>query len=396
MQALINTPGFIISFVFVFTLIVFVHEMGHFLAARALGAKVDIFSIGFGKRIFQRTDRYGTIWQVSLFPIGGFVKFAGDSGVASAPDAKAIREAADKSAGHGGIFHLLPVWRRSIIVAAGPLMNFVFAIIIFAILLMAFGSSSIPARIDSVEPDSPAAHAGFLANDLILEADGRKIKSFSDVAEIVSIAANEPITFVVNRDGTSMKLSAVPGLVEQTDPLGNTIRIGYLGIRATTNVIEHHRYGPVAAVMAGSSRTWNSIADQLKFMGRLVRGRGSVDMLGGPLRIFAYTGAVGTAPAADTQSAPVTLGLRVVNLINLAALLSVAIGLVNLLPVPVLDGGHLMYYAFEAVAGRPLSENMQLVGFKVGLALILSLMVFATFNDLRYFGLFESIGRLFS
>jgi regulator of sigma E protease len=394
MQAIIHTPGFVLSFVFVFTLIVFVHEMGHFLAARALGAKVDVFSIGFGKRIFQRTDRYGTLWQISLFPIGGFVKFAGDAGAASTPDIDAIKAA--QSEGHGGIFHLLPVWRRSIIVAAGPLMNFFFAIVIFAILLMSFGSTSIPARIDSVEPNSPAALAGFMKDDLIVEADGRKVRSFADVAAIVSIAANEPVKFVVERAGEPVSLLAVPGLVEQTDPLGNTIRIGYLGIRATTGVIEHKRYGPIGAVAAGSSKTWNSITDQLKFMGRLVRGRGSVDMLGGPLRIFAYTGAVGTAPAADVQSAPVSLGFRIVNLINLAALLSVAIGLVNLLPVPVLDGGHLMYYAFEAVTGRPLSENTQLVGFKVGLALILSLMVFATLNDLRYFGLFESIGRLFS
>ena len=394
MQAIIHTPGFVLSFAFVFTLIVFVHEMGHFLAARALGAKVDVFSIGFGKRLFQRTDRYGTLWQISLFPIGGFVKFAGDSGAASTPDFEAIKAAQSK--GHEDLFHLLPVWRRSIIVAAGPIMNFFFAIVIFAILLMSFGSASIPARIDSVEPNSPAALAGFMKDDLIVRADGRKVKSFADVAAIVSIAANEPVNFVVKRAGEAIKLVAVPGLVEQTDPLGNTIRIGYLGIRAATDVVEHHRYGPLAAVSAGTSKTWNSITDQLKFMGRLVRGHGSVDMLGGPLRIFAYTGAVGTAPAADVQSAPVSLALRIVNLINLAALLSVAIGLVNLLPVPVLDGGHLLYYAFEAVTGKPLSENMQLVGFKVGLALILSLMVFATFNDLRYFGLFESIGRLFS
>ncbi len=396
MQALLNTPGFILSFVFVFTMIVFVHEMGHFLAARLLGAKVDVFSIGFGKRIFERTDRYGTIWQVSLFPVGGYVKFAGDAGVASAPDSETVARAAVENNGQAGIFHLLSVWRRAIIVAAGPLMNFFFAIVIFAILLMSFGSVSIPARIDSVEPDSPAARAGFMADDLIVRADGRKMKSFADVAAIVSIAADEPVRFVVERNGEPVNLLATPGLIEQTDTLGNTIRIGYLGIRASTQVIKRERYGPVSAVMAGTGKTWNSIADQLKFMGRLVRGRGSVDMLGGPLRIFAYTGAVGTAPAADVQSAPISLAMRIVNLINLAALLSVAIGLVNLLPVPVLDGGHLLYYAFEALTGKPLSENLQLMGFKVGLALILSLMVFATLNDLRYFGLFESLSQFFS
>ncbi|PHS24891.1 MAG: RIP metalloprotease RseP [Robiginitomaculum sp.] len=394
MQAILHTPGFVFSFVFVFTLIVFVHEMGHFLAARMLGAKVDVFSIGFGKRLFQRTDRYGTLWQVSLFPIGGYVKFAGDAGAASTPDAKAIEEA--QADGETGIFHLLPVWRRAIIVAAGPLMNFFFAIVIFAILLMSFGTRTIPARIDSVESGSPAAEAGFMADDLILKADGRQVNSFSDVAAIVSIAANEPVRFVVERLGETVTLVAVPGLIEQTDVLGNTLRIGYLGIRASTDVVERRHYGPASAIAAGTSRTWNSISDQLKFMGRLVRGRGSVDMLGGPLRIFAYTGAVGTAPAPDAQSAPMSLAMRIVNLINLAALLSVAIGLVNLLPVPVLDGGHLLYYAFEAATGKPLSDNMQLAGFKVGLALILSLMVFATFNDLRYFGLFESISRLFS
>ncbi len=396
MQAIINTPGFILSFVFVFSMIVFVHEMGHFLAARALGAKVDVFSIGFGRRLFRRTDRYGTVWQVSLFPVGGYVKFAGDSGAASTPDAQAIKEAAQQESGHGGIFHLLPVWRRAIIVAAGPLMNFAFAIVIFAILLMSFGSYGIAARIASVEADSPAALAGFQPDDLIIEADGRKVKSFSDVVEIVAIAANEPIRFVVERADQNVSLVATPGVIERIDPIGNAIRIGYLGISTQSDVVERQRYGPVAAIAAGTSRTWNSITDQLKFMGRLVRGRSSVDMLGGPLRIFAYTGAVGTAPAADVESTPISLGMRLVNLINLAALLSVAIGLVNLLPVPVLDGGHLMYYAFEAVMGKPLSESAQLVGFKVGLALILSLMVFATFNDLRYFGLFEGVGRLFS
>ncbi len=395
MQAILNTPGFVFSFVFVFTLIVFVHEMGHFLAARALGAKVDVFSIGFGKRLFQRTDRYGTLWQISLFPVGGFVKFAGDADAASVPDTKAIAAAPDTE-DQEGIFHLLPVWRRAIIVAAGPLMNFLFAIIIFSALLMSFGSARIPAKIDNVTPDSPAAAAGFMPGDVIIKADGRKVNSFSDVAAIVSIAANEPVDFIVERGGEQTTLHAVPGLVEQTDPLGNTIRIGFLGISSATGVVQFQRYGPGQAVVAATAKTWNSITDQLKFMGRLLRGRGSVDMLGGPLRIFAYTGAVGTAPAADVQSAPMSLAMRVVNLINLAALLSVAIGLVNLLPVPVLDGGHLLYYAFEAGTGKPLSDNLQLVGFKVGLALILSLMVFATLNDLRYFGLFDSISRLFS
>lgn len=406
MQAIMNTPGFIFSFVFVFTIIVFVHEMGHFLAARVLGAKVDVFSIGFGKRLFMRTDRYGTVWQVSLFPVGGFVKFAGDANSASTPDVNAIeaaRHSSDKqgsdgqgSDGKDGFFHLLPVWRRAIIVAAGPLMNFVFAIVIFAILLMTFGSYKVTARVDGVEPNSPAAIAGFLPNDLILQADGRKVKSFADVAEVVAIAANAPIRFLVDRANQQVSLVATPDMIERLDPIGNTIRIGYLGVTARNDAIERHSYGPFAAIAAGTSRTWNSISDQLKFMVRLVRGRSSVDMLGGPLRIFAYTGAVGTDSTADTQSVPVSLGMRLVNLVNLAALLSVAIGLVNLLPVPVLDGGHLMYYAFEAVAGKPLSESAQLVGFKVGFALILSLMVFATFNDLRYFGLFENIGRIFS
>ena len=396
MQALIHTSGYILSFIFVFTLIVFVHEMGHFLAARALGAKVEVFSIGFGKRLFQRTDRYGTLWQVSLFPIGGFVKFLGDANAASTPDKDAIK-AAERAPGEaGGMFHLLPVWRRSIIVAAGPLMNFFYAIIVFAALLMALGSTSVPARVDSVESGSPAQAAGFMPGDVLVAADGRKINTFSDVAEIVAIAANTPIKFVVRRGDKDVKLVATPELIEKKDPLGKTMRIGYLGISADARVLQHRRYGPVAAIVAGSRRTWNSISDQLKFMGRLVRGRGSVDLLGGPLRIFAYTGAVGTAPAVDAPSLPASLGMRMLGLISLSAMLSVAIGLVNLLPVPVLDGGHLLYYAFEAVAGRPLNERVQLVGFRVGLALILSLMVFATLNDLRYFGLFERIGQLFS
>ena len=396
MQALLHTAEYILSFVFVFTLIVFVHEMGHFLAARVLGARVEVFSIGFGKTLFQRTDRHGTVWRVSLFPVGGFVKFAGDANAASAPDREAIHAEAGKSGAASGMFHLLPVWRRSIIVAAGPLMNFLYAMVVFAALLMAVGSTSIPARVQSVEAGSPAAHAGFQPGDVLIAADGRKINTFSDVAEIVAIAANTPITFLVRRDGSEVKLRVTPKLIEKQDMLGKTMRIGYLGISADARVVEHHRYGPLAALAAGARRTWNSISDQLKFLGRLVRGRGSVDMLGGPLRIFAYTGAVGTAASVDTHSLPVSFAMRIAGLMTLSAMLSVAIGLVNLLPVPVLDGGHLLYYAFEAVAGRPLSERVQLVGFRIGLALILGLMVFATFNDLRYFGLFERIGRLFS
>ncbi len=396
MQALLHTSGYILSFLFVFTLIVFVHEMGHFLAARALGAKVEVFSIGFGKKLFERTDKHGTLWQVSLFPVGGFVKFFGDANAASAPDREALGSAARSAGGTSGMFHLLPVWRRSIIVAAGPLMNFFYAMIVFAALLMAVGSTSVPARVESVAAGSPAAHAGFQPGDVLVAVDGRKINSFADVAEVVAIAANTPITFLVLRDGKEVKLKVTPALVEKQDMLGKTMRIGYLGISADARVLKHRRYGPVAALAAGAQRTWNSIMDQLKFLGRLMRGRGSVDLLGGPLRIFAYTGAVGTAAPVDTQSMPVSLVMRMAGLITLSAMLSVAIGLVNLLPVPVLDGGHLLYYAFEAVAGRPLSERVQLVGFRIGLALILSLMVFATLNDLRYFGLFARIGRLFS
>ncbi len=402
MSALMQSPGYLLSFIFVFTLIVFVHEMGHFLAARALGARVEVFSIGFGKRLFERKDRYGTLWTLSLFPVGGYVKFLGDSGAASMPDQKSIEaaretvEEAENTGARGGVFHLLPIWRRAIIVAAGPLMNFVFAIVVFSSLLMAFGAAVTPPVVGGVEADSPAAVAGFLPGDRVLKADGRAIKSFTDIATVVSIAANQPVRFLVDRDGDEVRLEAIPTLLERDDPLGHKMRIGYLGIRSLPGAREHVKYGPLRAVTAGAARTWYGITDQLKFMGRLLRGRGSVDLLGGPLRIFAYTGAVGTAQA-DTPSQPqIPLSMRLVNLIGLAGLLSVAIGLVNLLPVPVLDGGHLLYYSLEAIMGRPLSEKAQLTGFKIGFALILGLMVFATVNDLRYFGLFDTIGRLFS
>lgn len=361
--------SYIVPFLFVLTIVVFFHELGHFLVARWCGVAVRTFSIGFGPELFGWNDRRGTRWRVAAVPLGGYVRFAGDENAASVPDHEAIAQMTAEE--RESSFFLKPVWQRAAVVAAGPAANFVLAIAIFTVLFVSFGRPMTAAQVDTVQPGSPAAVAGFEPGDVIVSIDGHKIEAFSDVQRIVSGSAEEPLAITVDRGGEPVELTATPEFREVDDGFGNTHRIGVLGISRATNAasVSTKTYSLPEAVAAGVGETWFIVERTASYVAGVVVGRESADQLGGPIRV------------AQVSSQVATLGITA--LINLAAVLSVSIGLINLLPIPMLDGGHLVFYGIEAARGRPLSERSQDIGFRIGLALVLMLMIFATFNDIR-------------
>jgi regulator of sigma E protease len=316
-------------------------------------------------------DRYGTRWKLSAIPLGGYVKFLGDENAASVPDQAAVaRMSADE---RRESFVDQKVGPRSAIVAAGPIANFLLAIVIFAGLAIAYGKPSTAARVDVVQPGSAAEAAGFKPGDVVLSINGRRIDTFTDMQRIVSVSADETLVFVVRRDGVEVTLTAVPRLQEVKDPFGNTHRRGILGINRSPDPTEQQfePVSPVGAVVWGVSETWFVIHGTITSIGRMFVGRESADQVGGPIRI------------AEVSCQVATIGMAA--LLHLTAVLSISIGLLNLFPIPLLDGGHLLFYAIEKLRGRPLSERAQELGFRVGLAVVLMLMIFATYNDIsRY------------
>ncbi|RAK68951.1 RIP metalloprotease RseP [Phenylobacterium kunshanense] len=394
----------LLSFVLVLGVVVTVHELGHFLAAKALGTKIDRFSIGFGKAIAAWTDKAGVEWRIGWAPIGGYVRFSGDENAASIPDADdlaAMRRklvAEGRSAEIDRYFHFKPTWQRAIIVAAGPFANFALAIAIFAGLLMAFGEWVVPPKIAQVVPNSAAAAAGFRPGDLIVEANGRHIDRFDEVRELVSVRAGVPMTFTVDRGGSEVVLTATPTWRTADDPVAGRQRLGSLGIIPAQQESDYVqlRYNPVEAVARATERTWKTLETTVYYLGRMITGQVHADELRGPLGIASVTGKVAALGAEGSTSLGETLGRSGLHLLQLAALISVSIGFMNLLPVPVLDGGHLMFYAYEAVTRRPLAAKVQVAGYRVGLALVLGLMLFATWNDLQRLRVFNLFGGLFS
>jgi regulator of sigma E protease len=362
--------GYLVPFLFVLTLVVFFHELGHFLVARRCGVRVLVFSIGFGPELFGFNDRHGTRWKISAIPLGGYVKFFGDENAASVPDPVALAAMTEEERRHSFVHQ--PVARRAAIVVAGPLANFVLAIAIFAALFMVFGKPSTSPRVDAVQPGSAAEAAGFKPGDLVLAINGRSIESFPDMQQIVSTSAGDTLEFEVDRGGLKVALKATPTLRESKDRFGNVHRIGVLGITRSPSPEDTHfqPVGPVKALELGVQRTWFVVERTLSYIGGVISGREAADQLGGPIRIAQVSGQVATE------------GLP--SLFSLAAVLSVSIGLLNLFPVPLLDGGHLLFYGIEAARGRPLSERAQEVGFRIGLAIVVMLMIFATYNDLLH------------
>lgn len=359
---------YLLPFLFVLTVVVFFHELGHFLVARWCGVKIDAFSIGFGPEIVGFNDRHGTRWRLSWVPLGGYVKFHGDDSVASSPDSETLAQLSEEE--KRSSFHLKPVAQRSAIVAAGPIANFLLAIVIFAAIFASVGKFVTPPRVDAITPDSAAAAAGFEVGDVVVSIDGTPIESFSDMQRIVSVNPDVPLDFVVDRGGAPVKLVATPQLREVDDRFGNTHRIGLLGIQrsAEPDEVSQVRYSIPAAIWEGTKETWFVIDRTVSYLVGVVVGREAADQLGGPIRIAEMSGQVAQ--------------LGFLALLNLTAVLSISIGFLNLLPVPMLDGGHLLFYGIEAVRGRPLSERAIDIGFRVGLAFVLMLMLFATWNDI--------------
>jgi regulator of sigma E protease len=362
--------GYVVPFLFVLTIVVFFHELGHFLVARWAGVKVLAFSLGFGPELAGFNDRHGTRWKISAVPLGGYVKFFGDDTEASTPSADVLANMSEEE--RAGSFHHKKVGPRAAIVAAGPIANFLLAIVIFTCLFTFFGKPSTTARVDKIEAGSAAEAAGFQVGDVVLSIDGSRIDSFTDMQRIVGTNAGDRLTFTVKRGDGTVTLHGTPELREVKDPFGNVHRIGVLGITRQTGTgdVLTERVDPATALWLGVKETWFVVDRTLAYIGGVFTGREAADQVGGPLRIAQISGQVAT------------IGLAA--LIHLAAVLSISIGLLNLFPVPLLDGGHLLFYAVEAVRGRPLSERAQEMGFRIGLGLVLMLMVFATYNDILH------------
>ncbi|WP_309086263.1 RIP metalloprotease RseP [Chelativorans sp.] len=360
--------GTILPFLFVLTVVVFVHEMGHYLVGRWCGIGVRAFSIGFGPELFGFTDRRGTRWKLSAIPLGGYVKFVGDVGATSRPDAEGMEGLSEPE--RRTAFHLQPVWKRAATVFAGPFFNFLLTVVVFSVMIGMFGRYVADPMVAEVRPDSPAAEAGIQPGDRFVSVDGVPVESFGDVQRIVSGRAGDPLTFVLERDGQQVTVVATPEVSEQTDALGNTVRIGIIGVvnneaLGRPRVVE---YGPLEAVGAGVEETVGAIARTGQFLKRLVAGREDRCQLGGPVRI------------ADMAGKAASLGFEW--LIQLVALLSVGIGILNLLPIPPLDGGHLLFYAIEAVLRRPVPEQVAEVVYRAGMLMVLVFMGFVFWNDL--------------
>jgi regulator of sigma E protease len=363
-----GVAGYVVPFLFVLSLVVFFHELGHFLVARLCGVRVLTFSIGFGPELAGFNDRYGTRWKLAAIPLGGYVKFFGDENASSTPDSSHL---ATMNTGERAVsFHFQPVWKRAAIVVAGPLANFVLAIIIFAAIFMVYGKQTMSARVDTVQADSAAATAGFQPGDIVSAIDGQSIDNFADMQRIVGDNAGRTLTVKVERNGAQLLLKATPALKEVKDSFGNVHRIGILGISRSMapGDVKFQAVSPIHALGFGAQETWFVVDRTLSYIGGVIVGREAADQLGGPIRIAQISGQVATIGFAA--------------LVHLAAVLSVSIGLLNLFPIPLLDGGHLLFYSIEAIRGRPLSERAQEVGFRIGLAIVVMLMIFATFNDI--------------
>ena len=364
-----QVPLYIVASLLVFTPIVFIHELGHFLVARWCGIKVDTFSIGFGKELFGFNDRRGTRWRISAVPLGGYVKFTGDENAASVPDQDALDAIPEED--REGLFYFAALWKRVSVVLAGPIANFILAIAIIATLLGTVGRTELAPIVMDVIENMPAEKAGIKAGDRIVSINGREMETFTDIRRVVTLSTGNQLEIVVERDGEMVALIAVPERQETPDGLGGTQRTGMLGITGGGPGSEFIRreFSPGEAVIEAVEETGAIIEGTLKYIGRIFVGRESADQLSGPIGIVQMSKDVAERGG----------GL---SLAQLAAILSVSIGLLNLFPIPMLDGGHLVFYAYEAIARRPLNAKTQEIAFRFGFAVIIILFMFVTFNDI--------------
>jgi regulator of sigma E protease len=367
---------YIVPFLVILTVLVFVHEFGHYLIARWNGVRVEVFSIGFGPEVFGWWDRAGTRWKFSTIPLGGYVKMFGDSDASSGLPTPGLARLAP--AERDVSFHYKRLGQRAAIVAAGPAANFLFAIVVLAILFMTYGQPFTPAEVGQVQPGSAAEQGGIQPGDVIVDIDGHTVQRFEDVQQVVRLNPGVPMTVVVRRDGQEQTLHVTPSRTELTDRFGNHYQIGLLGIARSG--MEYVKRDPATAIMQAGTETWDLSVSTMKALWQIIIGTRATDELGGPLRIAQMSGEV-------VQGG-------IVAVLWFMAVLSVNLGLINLFPVPVLDGGHLLFYAAEAVRGKPLGQRAQEYGFRIGLAMVLTLMVFATWNDLVHLRIVEFVKGL--
>lgn len=402
MDLLQSLPLQILAFILVLSTVVTIHEFGHFLAARMCGVKVDRFSIGFGAPIIAHTDKHGVQWRIGWLPLGGYVRFAGDESAASVPDHEDLaylKQEVTREEGEAALeryFHFKPVWQRAFVVAAGPLANFILSSVLFAAILMWAGQLVAPVRVSSVMADTPAAAAGFRPGDVVLSANGERLENFEELQRMVMLRANLPMTFVVERGGRELVINATPAKSRVQDRLGVYNEVGTLGLesRLRRGEVRVERPGPIEALGGGIAQTGEVIGLTVTYIGRMVRGEVATDQIGGILRIGHTVGGVTKQAADDGRTAPEKVESVAFALVQLTAFISVSIGFMNLLPIPVLDGGHLLFYAYEAIARRPLAARIQAVGYRLGLAMLAGLMLFATWNDVQNLRVLQFLGGL--
>ena len=368
--------SYILPFIILILIVVFIHEYGHYYFAKKFGVGVTDFSIGFGKEIFGWNDKSGTRWKICWIPLGGYVKFFGDRNVYSQADHKEILEKYSEE-DQKKLFTLKPLYQRRLIVFGGPLANFLLALVIFFSIYTFVGKDFTPAVINEVQKDSPAMVGGLKQNDVILEIDGNKVESIMDVSKFITMSTDEIIDFKVKRSYDELILKVKPNIVPGEDNLGNKLNKRIVGIKlgAYNNEINHVKLGPAQAIYHAAHEVYFVGISSLKYIGAMIFGKADTSQLGGPIRIAKISGQVAE--------------FGVLAFISMMAYISISLGLVNLFPIPMLDGGHLMFYAFEKVLGRPLSQKTQEGFFRIGIFLLISLMFFTTFNDLKDLGLFN-------
>ena len=367
--------NYLIPFLILITAVVFIHEYGHYYFAKKYGVGVTDFSIGFGKEIFGWNDKSGTRWKICWIPLGGYVKFFGDRNVFSESEQMEIINKYSEE-DKNKLFILKPLYQRSIIVAAGPLANFVLAILIFAMINMFVGKDMTPAVIHEVQEDSPALVAGMKKNDKIISIDNNKVESILEVSTFINTSTSETIEFVIVRNNQEITINVKPNLIDGTDALGNSVKKRMIGIKLSysNNEFDKQPLGPSKAFYYSVKEVWFVTTTSIKYLGKIITGSGDSSQLGGPVRIAKITGQVAE--------------LGIIPFLSIMAYISVSLGLINLFPIPMLDGGHLMFYLFEKILGKPLSQKTQEGFFRIGMFLLLSLMFFTTFNDLKDLGLF--------
>ena len=365
----------ILPFIVLILVVVFIHEYGHYYFAKKYGVMVTDFSIGFGKELFGWNDKLGTRWKICWIPLGGYVKFFGDRNVFSQSDQEEIIKKYSEEE-RKKLFILKPLYQRSLIVAAGPIANFILAVVIFLFIYMFVGKDFTPAVINEVQKDSPAEVAGLMKNDVILEIDGTEVKSILDVSKLITMSTSDFIDFKVSRYDQDILLKVKPNIVETEDNLGNKINKRMIGIMLGpyNNKINHVKLGPAKALYYSLNEVYFVTISSLKYLGSILTGSGDSSQLGGPIRIAKITGQVAE--------------FGIVPFLSIMAYISISLGLINLFPIPLLDGGHLMFYGFEKILGRPLSQKTQEGFFRIGMFLLLFIMFFATYNDLKDLGLF--------